>query len=121
ELRQPQRRSVAGVAGFDRFDAGAAGVGRRRKRTVTDLQLDDVFALRLQSPRNGEHLEGVLRGESASEVSQGRWHWLRCDNVLPLRTAGVSPWVGLTHGLTPAVLVGRALVILYSVQPFRYS
>ena len=60
ELRQPQTRTVARLVFLDRPDARLLGVRRAGKRTVADLELDDVLSLGLEGPRDGQHGEGRL-------------------------------------------------------------
>ena len=50
ELRQPQTGAVTRLVFLDRPDARLLGVRRAGKRTVADLELDDVLPLGLEGP-----------------------------------------------------------------------
>ena len=48
----------------DGLDPSFKGAGRARKRTVANLQLDHVLALRLEPASDGEDIKGGFTGKS---------------------------------------------------------
>ena len=54
----------------DGLDARFEGAGRARKRTVADLQFDDVLALGLEPAGDGEDVEGGFAGKSLGESGE---------------------------------------------------
>src|SRR5262249_50912508 len=77
--RQPHGGAVVRLSLVNGLLAGPQCRLRARERTVADLQLDDVFALRLESASHGENIKRRLAGETAGELAEGdrrgRDHW----------------------------------------------
>ena len=72
ELRKTGRGAVVRGVALDRPDTRRHGMARGRKGAVADLQLDDVLALRLETPGHGQHVKRRLCRESLSELAQCR-------------------------------------------------
>src|SRR5579875_875722 len=61
-------------AAFDSPQASGDSVPRAGKRAVADVQLDHVFASRLQTLGNGENVEGGFGYQTTCESAKGDIH-----------------------------------------------
>ena len=71
---QAEGGAVVALVFLDGADAGGPGVLGGREGAVADLEFDDVLALRLQPPGDGEDVERGLGGEGAGKGGEVRRH-----------------------------------------------
>jgi len=74
ELWQTQRGAVVGQIGVQGSVGSGQGTGRGRKRTIANLQMDDIFAGSLETAGHGQHIEGGLGRQTGGKGGERGTH-----------------------------------------------
>src|SRR5262249_497819 len=81
-----ERGAVVRRAVLNPLDARLEGARGGRKWTIADLQFDDILALRLEAPGDGEDIEGGFGGQALGEAAEA-------ESGAHVQWPGVSdPW-----------------------------